>query len=98
MSSENVVSTRARPPVRMGLYYQIVATASTTANAALATAHWARMRECWASMSGKYALPLWLGQTWLPLLLILLQNLNQYPAQASCSGSRPTPLNRPCIK
>ena len=58
MSSENVVSTRARPPVRMGLYSQIVATASTTANAALATAHWARMRGCWASMSGRYALPL----------------------------------------
>ena len=63
MSSENVVSTRARPPVRMGLYYQIVATALTTANAALATAPWACMKKCWASMSGNYALPPWLGQT-----------------------------------
>ncbi len=44
MSSENVVSTRARPPVRMGPYYQIVATVLTTANAALATAHWACTR------------------------------------------------------
>ena len=33
------------------IYYQIVATASTTANIALATTHWACMREFWASMT-----------------------------------------------
>jgi hypothetical protein len=86
MSSENVVSTRARPPVRMGLYYQIVATASITANAALAKAHWARMRECQASMSGKCASVPGLGQTW-PWRPLSLSHPNHATAQLSCIGS-----------